>query len=217
MEFCNKDSWVKHVWETNFPLYEKTKNLNFINGLIHGNLDQNEFQRYLEQDYLYLQAFTQLLEKIRGKIDIPKYHGYFSDFITENMEQETTMQRKYLKDTNLDRINKLPITNSFIEFLQELHDVNLPCALAGILPCFVIYQQLGIYIYNEHIKDMNPFVDWIHTYEGVEHAESVRKIIEVCTYYSEYKDPEILKQMDIYYSKACLLDHYFWTGTPLPS
>lgn len=217
MESCNKDSWVNHVWEANFPLYEKTKNLNFINGLIHGDLDQNEFQRYLEQDYLYLQAFTQLLEKIRSKIDIPKYQGYFSDFITENMEQETTMQRKYLKDTNLDRINKLPITNSFIEFLQELHDVNLPCALAGILPCFVIYQQLGIYIYNEHIKDLNPFVDWIHTYEGVEHAVSVHKIIEVCTYYSENKNPEILKQMDIYYSKACLLDHYFWTGTPLPS
>lgn len=217
MNINSSQTWVGKAWQANLPIYEKTKQLDFVEGIISGKLNKNEFKRYLEQDYLYLKAFTTLLENIKTRIEIPLYNSYFSDFISENMEQEFSMQKTYLQSDSLQSISECAITSSFKKFLKKLESVSIPCALAGILPCFTIYQQLGIYIYKQHNKNNNPFIGWINTYNGIEHAESVSRIIEICNYYANKADDDTIEQMNIYYSRACLLDYYFWTGNNVSS
>ena len=83
-------------------------------------------------------------------------------------------------------------------------------AVAGMLPCFIVYQQLGIYIYDKHVREYNMYVDWIDMYAGIEHSESVRKLREVCDHYGDQALDFIRNRMDEYYEEGCLWDQKFW-------
>jgi len=78
-----------------------------------------------------------------------------------------------------------------------------------MLPCFIVYQQLSIYIYDQHLREHNLYIDWIDMYAGIEHSESVRKLREICDHYGDQALDFIRNQMDECYEEGCLWDQRF--------
>lgn len=205
----NQQSWSEAAWQKHLPIYEKTQQLPFIQELITGRLNADSFMFYIEQDALYLQAFTKLLRTMAERIPEPKYQQYFRDFVAENMAAEQGLHDIYLR-RDLSEIQPTETCQGFIEFNEELATLPIELAVAGMLPCFIVYQQLGIYIYDQHIRDGNPYTDWIDMYAGIEHSESVRKLREVCDHYGDQALDFIRNQMNEYYEEGCLWDQKFW-------
>lgn len=206
----NRESrWSEIVWQKHLPIYQQTQQLPFIQELISGQLNPQRFMFYIEQDALYLQSFTRLLRSMIERIAIPKYQQYFRDFLHENMAAEQALHETYLR-RDLQWIEPTETCKGFIEFNDTLAEMPLEIALAGMLPCFIVYQQLGVYIYENHVKEGNPYLAWIDMYAGIEHSESVRKLREVCDHYGQDLPEFIAKQMDQEYLEGCLWDQKFW-------
>lgn len=208
-----KDRWVESTWLKNVDIYNKTKELPFIQEIISGKLEYNRFIFYIQQDALYIHSFTKVLETIANRIEADKYKRYFKDFVKENMAQEKELHSTYLRNSTTELILPTPTCKDFIlfnNFLQENPSIEVACA--GILPCFIVYQQLGIHIYSKHNRDGNPYIQWIDTYAGVEHAESVKHLREICEFYASKATPEILEQMQRSYRKGCEWDQKFWSS-----
>lgn len=205
----NKPLWTEKTWQRHLPIYRITQQAPFIQELITGKLEAKRFHFYIEQDALYLQAFTHLLQTMATRIDNPIFQAYFHDFVAENMEQEKALHDLYLHREISDILpNK--ICQEFIAFNATLETLPIPLALAGMLPCFLVYQQLGIYIFNQHQRASNPYLHWIDTYAGIEHSESVAKLREMCDYYAHNSDENVGKKMYEWYEKGAILDQKFW-------
>lgn len=212
MEIKNSN-WIQQIELKNSDLLKKTIQEPFIQELITGKLSQKRFLFYIQQDAIYINTFTTLLAKLAKRIEAPKYKLYFENFIQENMEEEKELHKHYLKATKLTDISPIGACLSLLQFNKELAEhPYIEVAIAGILPCFMIYQQLGTYIYNKHIKDNHPYSMWINTYAGAEHAASVHKIQEIYEDYTNNATPSRRIQMDEYYRKGVLLDQLFWRG-----
>lgn len=205
----NQQGWSEAVWQKHLPIYEQTQQLPFIQELITGRLNADSFMFYIEQDALYLQAFTKLLRTMAERVTEAKYQQYFREFVEENMAAEQGLHDIYL-ERDLSDIEPTETCQGFIEFNEELATLPIELAVAGMLPCFIVYQQLGIYIYAQHLREHNQYVAWIDMYAGIEHSESVRKLREVCDHYADQALDFIRNQMDEYYEEGCLWDQKFW-------
>lgn len=203
------DFWSDLTWQQHLPIYQATQRLPFIQELISGKLDPARFHFYIEQDALYLQSFTKLLQIMADRIEEPLFKSYFHGFILENMTQEQALHDQYLQKP-LTEIRPTETCQAFIHYNAELETLPIPLALAGMLPCFIVYQQLGKFIFEQHSRQGNPYLTWIDTYAGIEHSESVAKLREICDKYALNADLNTIFAMHQWYKKGCLLDQQFW-------
>ncbi len=201
--------WSELTWQQHLPIYHATQKLPFIQELISGKLDYARFHFYIEQDARYLQSFTQLLQSMANRIEEPRFQSYFHGFIQENMAQEQALHDQYLQKP-LTEITPTETCQAFIRYNAELETLPIPLALAGMLPCFIVYQQLGIFIFEQHSRQGNPYLAWIDTYAGIEHSESVSKLREMCDQYALNADSTMISAMHQWYQRGCLLDQKFW-------
>ena len=137
----NHLTWSESAWQKYLPIYQETQQLPFIQELIAGTLNPERFMFYIEQDALYLHTFTQLLKTMAERMVEPKYHHYFRDFVMENMAAEKALHEIYLKRSLMD----IPATmtcEGFLEFNEMLAELPIELAVAGMLPCFLVYQAL---------------------------------------------------------------------------
>ena len=206
-----ENKWVENCWDKYIDIYNNTKELPFIREIISGRLEYEKFIFYIQQDALYINSFTKVLAKLAKRIDNQKLKTYFETFVEENMEQEKELHKSYIENFKLEEIRPTKTCLSFINFNENLaQSSSVEIAIAGILPCFIVYQQLGIHIFQNHIKQNNPFIKWINTYAGVEHADSVIKIREACEFYANKTSTEGREQMYKSYEEGCKLDQKFW-------
>lgn len=202
-------SWSTLTWQKHLPIYKTTQQTPFIQELITGKLDPLRFHFYIEQDARYLQSFTQLLKIMAKRVEPARFQAYFHTFVEENMAQEQALHDLYLQKPLTD-ITPTATCLAFIQYNATLETLPPALALAGMLPCFLVYQQLGRYIYDHHIRKENPYLDWIDTYAGIEHLESVTRLREMCDAYAQNSDPQVSLKMDEWYEKGCQLDQKFW-------
>ena len=203
--------WSESTWQRHLPIYHITQQVPFIQELITGTLEAKRFHFYIEQDALYLQAFTKLLQTMANRIEEPMFQSYFHTFVQENMEQEKTLHDLYL-NREISTITPSETCRTFIAFNATLETLPIPLALAGMLPCFLVYQQLGLYIFDQHLRENNPYLDWIDTYAGIEHLESVTRLRTMCDYYAKTVDEKTLEQMHQWYEKGAIFDQKFWNS-----
>jgi thiaminase len=86
-----------------------------------------------------------------------------------------------------------------------------PCiALAAVLPCMWIYNQVGLYILTHARLEDNPYKDWILEYGQEEFTEGVNQVLAMIDEWAAQADEEVIKAMDYYYLKAALYEYAFW-------
>lgn len=203
--------WTESTWQRHLPIYHATQQVPFIQELITGKLNARRFRFYIEQDALYLQAFTKLLQSMAHRIEEADFQSYFHNFVQENMEQEKALHDLYL-NKEISQIIPSKTCQEFITFNATLETLPIPLALAGMLPCFLVYQQLGLYIFDQHQRAHNPYLNWIDTYASIEHLESVSRLRKMCDYYAQKADNKTQEQMHEWYKKGATLDQQFWNS-----
>lgn len=201
----------KRAWDHSHHCIESIKRHPFNVELKNGTLPLETFGFYIEQDTLYLQDFAKCFAIIASKV--PKEHMRsflrFAEYalIAEQEVVHDFFRKTYqFKETKKITLATLSYTNYLLS-LSALESVEV--AIAGVLPCFWVYREVGLDIAKD-AKANNPYSRWIETYSGKDFANSVNELIDIFDALQANTSEAIrLKMLDAFY-KSCCLEWHFW-------
>ncbi|MDE7468805.1 MAG: TenA family protein [Desulfovibrionaceae bacterium] len=200
------------MWKDNEHIYEKIVAHPFNQQLIEGTLDTEIFAYYIEQDSLYLHAFSKALALIATKIDgIEDYIHILNNALNTTELERNVVHNHFRKKFNIQ--NSTRITTATLGYIHHLlataHQKPFEVGLASILPCFWIYHELGLYTAPRITQD-NTYKTWVDTYSGPELHDAVHTLIDMLDYYAENTTIAIRDNMKHIFSQSCIWEYRFW-------
>lgn len=204
-------SLSQEAWKNSATIIEAIKAHPFNQSLMKGDLSLKKFGFYIEQDALYLQDFARALAYIAATGPLQ----YVRDFLryseaTFIAEQEVVHQF-FRKSFHLQETGKLtPATLSYTSYLLRTCTMeSLEVAIAAVLPCFWVYQEVGLFIAQSAEKN-NPYSRWIETYASEGFGKNVKGVIDIFDSLAQNTTETIRQKMlDAFYKSTCL-EWHFW-------
>jgi thiaminase len=128
------------------------------------------------------------------------------------MEGEKAMHDMLIERYSIEtQVPASKVTYDYNSHICEGIATGNPCiALAAVLPCMWIYNQVGLYILEHSRMEDNPYKEWILEYGQEEFTEGVNKVLAMIDEWASEADDETLRQMDYYFQKAALYEYAFW-------
>lgn len=204
--------WTAKAWKEIEPIYKKIIEMPFIEELQNGKLPLEKFQFYLAQDAFYLENFARSLALIGARSQDTSHVLAFIRFAEGAIVVEKALHDSYFKKYGLTQRGIIaPTTHHYIHFLKSTSALDqVEIAMAAVLPCFWIYNEVGNYIYKNRIKAENPYQKWIDTYAGEEFEELVISAKEICDDVAENCTESQLEFMTQAFITASRLEFMFW-------
>lgn len=173
--------WSEQAWIAASPAYEAILKLPFIKELMNGELTQDKFFFYIQQDAIYLSEYGKILISIAARLNNPQHSAAFIQFANDSISVEQALHESFIPKTENLKPEASPICLLYTSFLhKQLATAPIEVALAAVLPCFWIYKKVGDYILANQTGENNPYQSWINTYGGDGFEESVSLAISIC-------------------------------------
>ncbi len=204
--------WTDKTWTQIEPIYQKIIKMPFIEELQRGTLPLEKFQFYMGQDSFYLENFARSLALIGARAHRVSHALDFIRFAEGAIVVEKALHDSYFKEFGLNQRGSIePTTHHYINFLKSTSALDqVEVAMAAVLPCFWIYQEVGDSIYKNQLSEDNPYQKWIDTYAGKEFKELVIKAINICDSVAENCSPQQQERMTQAFVEASKLEFMFW-------
>ena len=157
----------------------------FLRELHAGTLPMNRFTYFILQDYVYLLDFAQVLCQGGGKSPDLETLALFARHALGAVEVERSFHASFGKSLGLSRqqldgVPKGPITQAYISYLQSVaRNGTLGEIVAGVLPCYWIYGEIGRRLYRNRPRKPKIYRQWIETYASETFWKPVREQIEL--------------------------------------
>ncbi|PZW37958.1 thiaminase/transcriptional activator TenA [Mesonia algae] len=204
--------WTDKTWTQIEPIYQKIIKMPFIEELQKGTLPLEKFQFYMRQDSFYLENFARSLALIGARAHRVSHALDFIRFAEGAIVVEKALHDSYFQEFGLSQRGSIePTTHHYINFLKSTSALDqVEMAMAAVLPCFWIYQEVGDSIYKNQLSEDNPYQKWIDTYAGKEFKELVIKAINICDSVAENCTPQQQERMTQAFVEASKLEFMFW-------
>lgn len=205
-------TWSKTAWTKSQSIYDRILGMPFIHDLKEGTLAKEKFRFYIAQDSLYLENFGRTLSLIAARAHEKSHVLDFVRFAEGAIVVESALHKNYLEELgNVERPEISPSChhyNSFLLSMAALSQVEI--AMAAVLPCFWVYQQVGNHIFHHQTKNANPYQHWINTYAGDEFEKLVKKAIQICDEAAVTCTADQQNKMTNAFITGCRLEWQFW-------
>lgn len=173
----------------------------FNMGLRRGDLPFECFCKFLNQDKKYLSICSKVLKKIAWRykpndLDASIKIRAISDYISQT---EINLLNKYLQSNlgnNFFQTNSTKndaIKNYTNHLLESCSNASLPVAIASVLPCFILYNEMGFFM-KSAIRDNNPYSLWIRSFSSERFSAHTKTLIDLLEDYN-YSDKQELQQI----------------------
>lgn len=187
-----------------FPLWKECLNTAFITEMKSGELSQERFQRYLEQDSLYLLVYTRLCAKAIVNAKSDEEVKIYASMIAYVNGTELVARKKE------KRVLPLPAAKRYIDYLMEVYeDENNDRIFLVLVNCMLSYD----YIFTKLAEDMNEkdiYWFFVKDYASSEYRAFCDRWIEFMNKtYKEIGDEEREQYLEIL-EKSCFLEYNFW-------
>ena len=110
-----------------------------------------------------------------------------------------------------------PTCLGYTNFLMaQAYGEDLPVAFAAILPCYVIYNQVGKYIVAQWAgkdcvaQEKHPYRKWIELYGGEDFDRATKEACATCDRMAASANPETKQRMLQAYLQVCLFVMYLF-------
>lgn len=201
--------WSQEAWEAAAPVYEKIKQLPFIQELAAGTLPEEKFIFYLQQDSIYIKNYSKVLAHIASRLQKFAHTDAFLHFALDGVAAEQATQEGYLAPFGDVKVDATPTCLLYMSLLSAQATAPVEVEAAGILPCFWVYYAIGKYL-GEIAVQSNPYGDWIGAYNNEYFDNSNALCIDICDQLAENTTPEIRQQMTDIYVMATKMEYLFW-------
>ena len=205
-------SWSKEVWKKSAGIYNSILDLEFLKELSEGTLSNDAFARYIAQDEIYLKNYYNQMYMLADMMEDEQDRNLFLSFAQSGMEGEKALHDMLIEKYGIDtEVEASRVTDGYNAHICEGIATGNPCiALASVLPCMWIYNQVGLHILNHSKLESNPYKEWILEYGQEEFTTGVNKVLKMIDVWAAKADKETREMMDHYYLKAALYEYAFW-------
>ena len=213
--FIDPRGWSGEAWKAALPVFQPILTHPFITGLADGSLPQDVFAHYIRQDALYLEGYARSLSAIAERLPLKEHRELMTGFIKDTLAVERYMHELYqcLHEKILPPApaKASPACQAYMDYEAKLAaSAPVEEACAVILPCFTVYQQVGVYLLATRTKQANPYDAWIDSYADPAFDTATRAAVAMCDELAEAATPAIRKSMTEAYVNATRMEWQFW-------
>ena len=205
-------SWTKDVWAESARIFEGIKALPFIKELADGSLDPSRFDRYIAQDEVYIGNYGRQMFLLADMMTDPDQQEMFRAFAQTGIDGEKAMHELLIARFGIDTEVKASIvTSTYNAHTQATIDSgSKEVALAAMLPCMWIYNEVGLYIRSIASLEGNPYKEWVLEYGNEEFTEGMNAVLALADKWASQMDDVTLTRMTAAYLEAALFEYAFW-------
>lgn len=187
----------------------------FNQELAQGTLAIETFTFYLNQDALYLTDFSKALAVTATRLPHERQKELFIQFAMNALKAERDLHSTILKkyaSTSTTIHQQSPFCFMYTNYLLRMaNTAPVEEAVASLLPCFWVYQQVGQHAYNKKTPN-NPYQAWIDLYISDEFNHSVNLIIATVNELAEHASIHCKQNMLNAFRVATSCEWQFWQG-----
>ena len=190
----------------------------FNQELALGTLPIEKFIFYLNQDALYLVDFAKALALTAARLPHDHQSELFMQFSMNALKAERDLHMNFLKKYSIaphTSHKQSPFCFMYSNYLLHMASMaDVEVAVASLLPCFWIYQQVGQRAFTKKIAH-NPYQMWIDLYSSLEFNHSVDLMIATLNDLALHASMQCKQKMLNAFRQATLCEWQFWQGAYL--
>jgi len=196
------------------PLLNKILNHPFNIELATGELPNEKFIFYIQQDALYLAEFSRALAITAGRLSSNAHTQQLIQFSIDAIKAENELHAAFIQQYQTI-IPQLAITQSpacftYTHFLLKTVSLNsIEEAIASLLPCFLIYHKVGKAILF-HQNSENQYQNWINLYSSDTFECSVNAMVTITNELGDVASTKIKEKMVEAFIQSTRLEWLFW-------
>ncbi|SKC68934.1 hydroxymethylpyrimidine/phosphomethylpyrimidine kinase [Plantibacter cousiniae] len=168
-------------WEDIAQLRDRIDHLPFVTRLADGTLDPARFAWYLQQDAIYLRAYSRVLARASALAPTAEEQVFWATGAAGSIEAEMELHRTWLSTYAVGGMDVEPSATT-TAYLDHLHaatvDGDYGRVVAAVLPCYWIYQDLGERLVGASHAE-HPYAAWLDTYADPAFAMANARAIEI--------------------------------------
>lgn len=207
-----RESWAQSAWQKSANIYRSILSHRFIKELADGSLDNSKFAGYIGQDEIYLRNYYAQMFMLADMMTSSNDKELFKSFAMSGMEGEKAMHDLLINKFNINTdVAASPVTRDYNNLICEgIATNNIAIALAAVLPCMWIYNQVGLHILKTADLNNNPYHEWITEYGNETFTQGVNQVLDMIDEAALNADAETKSLMNQYFLKAALYEYAFW-------
>lgn len=165
-------------------LHERTVAHRTVQGIGAGNLPEETFRFYIEQDFQYLLRFVKVLSIAASSSPnlemMSRLGGMATSIIDIEIDGLRALYARFGGDpAKLDEVEPAPAcTAYFNHLLASVYERDLLVSLAAILPCLWGYHDIGLRLKEQGLPEDERFAAWIEEYASEAYGEVVDRAIK---------------------------------------
>ena len=208
----SRPSWSATAFASVSDTMHSIEQYAFIQQMLDGTLPQEQFVRYLQQDKIYLKEYSRDLYALADMMTDKAEGDFFRTTAREGMESENAMQAMLSERFGIQS-DPLPVATTlrYTNFLRHYTDTaDVPIALAAVLPCYWVYNEVGKYLVAQHIDETNPYKEWIQTYGSEEMSQATDYVVALIDRFAADCSQEKQAAMRRIFAEGCALELDFF-------
>jgi thiaminase/transcriptional activator TenA len=197
------------LWEGVRPIYEKTIRHPFLAGLASGELPREKFDFYLEQDSLYLGAFSRALLVLAAKAPREEWSLLFGRHAAEALVVERSLHQSLLGSGH-PAAGMAPTTRAYTNhLLAVVYQRPFVEGLAALLPCYWIYWEVGRTLKAKGSREP-AYQRWIDQYAGEDYGRTVEEVLAVMNEAARAESPAVRDACRKHFELSARYEYLFW-------
>ena len=193
------------------PLYLKLREHPFNVELAAGNLPEEKFRFYISQDVFYIGEYSRALAALASIAPSHEELMEFISFAKEGLEIERALHSGFMESFNIAYPKEIALaTEAYANFLlASVAYKSYAEAIAGLLPCFWLYNKVAVHIYSIANKE-NKYQKWIDTYAGAEFDKTTSRLKEITQRIAHENNQSLQNKMKNQFMRSAKYEWLFW-------
>ncbi|NEU32276.1 thiaminase II [bacterium LRH843] len=218
MEKTATKSFTQRLFENVQPIWEKSYNHPFVQGIGNGTLERDKFVHYMKQDYVYLIDYSKLFAVGVQKAQDLETMNRFSKILHDTLHFEMDLHRAFASEfgitkEELEKTEPTPVNLAYTRYMLTVaQNGTLADVVASILPCAWDYWEIGKRLNKQYGNQIegNPYGKWIKTYNSEEFAAGAKWLIQLMDDLAEGKPERELAVIEKHFQMTSKYEYLFW-------
>lgn len=189
----------------------------FVKGLGDGTLEQDKFQHWLKQDYVYLVEYSRLMAIGAEKAPDLKTMNMFSAMLHGTLFGEMDLHRAFSQQFDISEDMLLETEPSAVNTAYTSYMLNhaqrgdAAAVAACLLACAWSYNYIGSNLAAEYPEqENNPYKQWVETYSGEDFSALNGTAMTLLNELADGKPERELALLEEIVVKTSLYEYMFW-------
>lgn len=207
--------FTAELWKTIEAIYAAILRHPFLRELTDGSLPRESFQFYAVQDALYLREFARALSITAARAPQDDWIIMFNEHAAGALKVERRLHEGFFREFGLTPqvIAATPLAPTNLAYTSYLLAIAYAApfheAIAGLLPCYWIYWEVGKEM--ERAGSPDPlYARWINTYASAEFGSLVRGVLDATDTTAAALKPAELDAMRRQFVVTSRYEWMFW-------